>query len=531
MGDMDFEGPNPIAGIIGGLARGIQEKQTKAYLSELEEREKLAKQFDAIYNDTQKWDAQSRSQAMQYANQLRMLPPDKKRPKEFLPDKEGKVPALINVTYRQAMQNGPAAPAQPAPPQKPANLEPPPPVNFDSMFSAQGAQPTPPQPGGEQLGPNAISPAPAVGGMPAMPPAPNQFVPPAAPAASGMGAGVPPPPPPPQPEMQSAMMTPEDMARQEARVAEIKNQVMIDGQPKDVRTLNYEKAAADRAQRFFLKGFDAEGNPLPFDKLSPADQARINLTKAQDELADANAELARAKARAVPQEIALAERRIEVARDRATQAHGLYQLIVTKDEYGGIQDVWGVSRKNPSDQIVIQAPDGIRGERTAEVSRPERAEAADLIKAMDDIQSMARALPVMQKYIGPIRGRTVSAILQAKDLDPALHTFFNKAKTLTAARIKQISGAAVSEPEAQRLSAILTNVNSTAGQMMAALQELYEITMRAQQQNIITRNAGKGTVPPPPSVDGKRTISAKTYDDAVARYGKAEVDKKYTRGN
>jgi hypothetical protein len=531
----DFTDFNPIGSLVQGLSQGIQEKQKNAYLKELEEREKLAKRFDEIYSDAKNWDTESRSKAFNYANQLRMLPPDKRRPKEFLPDKEGRIQALVDVTYRKAMKDGLEAPKEPPQPADPSKGLSGPPDPMAMIAGAAGgaggaggagvsAPPTaaglsmpplqmggemdvasggvPPTPGGEQVGPNAVRPAPAV---------------PAAPAA-----GMAPPPDPamaadPMADMVSAMRTPQQIAQEEADMLRIKNEINVPGHGAvDSRGLSLIKADQDTETRLLLKGYDRNGNPIPLEKLPPEMRANIELTKSKEELVEAQAALALAKAKAVPAEIAIAQRRVEVAADRATVASGgTYSYTVLKDPTGQITGVWARNSKNPEDQQVFGAPDGALGARTTEVSRPEREMYAMQVMSIKDIDDMTASIPRVQKYVGAFAGRTVEQVMKIQDLDPEIHKFFILAKTLTADRIKQISGAAVSEQEAQRLGAILPDPKQTPSRIMAELQVLKShLDAYARANAMDPRNtakpagrqpAGKGntnaSVPPPPNPD------------------------------
>lgn len=302
---------NPGAEIAKGIARGWQDRNAKELLGELNTRETLAKRLEEIEKD-RSYDPQAQEQARNYAIQLRMLKLTDKRPKEFLEDKAltkmglsgiEATPAWFRVTMRKKARDGPQEPAQPAEPQQPADpsaqLQPPP--NFDELMTAEGAgagvgvsagtgapsNGLPPMPGGEHLGPNQITAAPAIA------------------------------PPPSIGDFESARRSPQDLATEDAELSRIRNSVslepnasgMVDSRA--LPALGRQQTAAIQLRKL---GLQPDGvTPVPPEQMTPAEQQKIAHLRAQDELLDAQEAFARARAAYEQQHDEFTERSLRIA--------------------------------------------------------------------------------------------------------------------------------------------------------------------------------------------------------------------------
>lgn len=295
---------NPAAEIARGIARGMQESNAKELLAELNTRETFAKRLEEIEKDREyagvivdeKTRKTAQDLARDYAMQLRWLKPTDKRPKDFLPDKALQkmgltgieaTPAWFRVTMRKKARDGPDEPAQPAePPDPSAELSAPPSIgamdaSAPPIMPAGGMEPgtpmLPPMPGGEQIGPNQITAAPAVPGAPAaLPPPPS------------IGA-----------EYESARRSPQDLAREDAELSRIKNSVSLEPDAQgmvDSRALPALGRQQTAAIQLRKLGLQADGvTPVPPEQMTPAEQQKIAHLRAQDELLDAQQAFVQAK--------------------------------------------------------------------------------------------------------------------------------------------------------------------------------------------------------------------------------------------
>lgn len=312
--NFDFNSAEAAAAIGKSFTAAIQRKQEQALIKELEDRKKLAEEFERLAED-QALEEADRQQARIHALNLRLLPPGKNRPKEYAPDEKLKsqtgdpmgIPAMVPLLYKKVLKEGPKAPPRPAAiPPPPAAAAPgnpaapgvlPPMPGFpgaggpDSMLASAGA---PPQPGGEVQGPNAISPAPAI---------------PAPPSAE-------------EPQFSSELKfrTAEQRAREEAELARIKNTVDFGGEQVDVRTLPAMGRQQTAAIAMRKLGLNPDGTPIPVEQLSAKERMQVDVLQSRMELMEAQEEVARATATGIPQKIQIAMEGLNIARQRVSVA-------------------------------------------------------------------------------------------------------------------------------------------------------------------------------------------------------------------
>jgi hypothetical protein len=311
------------ASLARGLFGGMAEQRKTAREQEEKRRAALIKQFDDIYdNKAGDWDEETRFKAIQYANQLRQVLYEPKAPKEFVPDKEGRVPALVDVTYRKMLKNGPGTPAEPPVPADPDAAAGGAMPNFDQMVTASGAPsvPSAPQPGGQHVGPNQITPGPAI---PEMPPQP-------------------------------AMLSLEEKAQRARTDSDIRTSIDPElaetlGLPADIpmnaQTASLLKGSADRKTKLLLKGLDENGEPLPPEKLPPEIAMKASHLRAQEELWEAQMEYNNARdewqRQAAFGRLQVAQQNANTAASRAALDASLYGGMLGGGQTGGAQGLFG----------------------------------------------------------------------------------------------------------------------------------------------------------------------------------------------
>lgn len=369
-------GGDEVGGVLSALWREAADRNKERTLRELDNVRQLSQSFEDFATDPRYSNQPDlQREAHQHAVAVQALYGEKKKlPKEYQYDEKaggvdhlgrpmGGVPAFIGLTQR-ALQRQMAKTGEPPKPSEPAKPSPPPPPNFDSAFMDQGAmnamQPPPPpagtppaapmastpQSGGQKLGPNAITTAPAIPGPPLAPPpapagpmsagpntqfAPNAPLPTAPPPNVADQPALAPTGQPGDAAMQQFQqinpMTPPEMnafnnSVPAASMPEIAARLGINpnipGAMIDLRQLakggaSLINSGANREVKLLALGMDSDGNPLPDDQLPPA----VLYKKHQMALADAQVELAQARAAGIPEQIKLAQGRLDVARQNA----------------------------------------------------------------------------------------------------------------------------------------------------------------------------------------------------------------------
>lgn len=319
----------------------LQHGREQKLLKQVDDIKKMAEEFEKLAEDPV-LDDQDRVYAANHARSLRLLQFGKPLPKEYQPDPKAKDPegkpirlpsAMLPLLYKKALKQGPGTPAQPASigqppaPSAPGASALPPMPQLDAGGPPKpgltmGAEPTPPelgappQPGGDHFAANAISPAPAIKGMPPAPGAPAVA---AAPGAPGM---LPQPPAPAfdeftwQPKFRSA----EEIAAESAKLKGIENTITLNGQQVDARAL----PAMGRQQTASIQmrkiGLNPDGSAIPLEQLTPKERAELTYRQSQMELADARIELAEAQAAGIPANIQIALGRLAIAQQNANTA-------------------------------------------------------------------------------------------------------------------------------------------------------------------------------------------------------------------
>lgn len=403
-----FNGP---AGIVSEFAKLMSAQRRRDVGQALIERERQAEQFASIAGNSN-YHRDIRSAAQQHLFNLSAHPFDKKLPKQYQPDNDhgGSSPAMSELLYRQQARQDtkrgeiaqPAQPQQPSEPAQPLSMPPGPanppimnnspainmaditaPVNAGAGGGAgmpgAGNPSMPPSPGGVRVGHNAITTGAAVPGI-APPPAP--VVPASAASAgtfpapgsaaegtalansiAGGGAGRVP-----------TMMEPGEAA---AYNNSIPSSSFSPGQLEALRidpdnppaTINLAaqsklaplmKASADRevkwAQLQARYGIDRDGDPLPDDQVS----AEVKYRRAMTVKADADTELAKARASGEPRRVAAAEANAAAASSKAAsfaRQVGVQAFAAGMDG-GGAGGAGGAGDMTPADPVlgVLQDP-------------------------------------------------------------------------------------------------------------------------------------------------------------------------------
>lgn len=358
---------DPIGGVLGALWREGANRNKQQTAKELDYMTQLSQKFEDFANDPRYADQpELQREAMQHAVAIHAEYNAKKKlskPYQFDPKAGGVdhlgrplggVPAYIGLTQR-AQQRQAAKTGEPPKPSEPAMPTPPPAPNFDAAFMEQGARnaSAPPPPpagmpaagpmasapvnGGQQIGPNAIRPAPAVPGPPV---APAPVAAPSAPSAPDVEQIYP--------------MTPPEMnafnnSVPAASMPEVAKQLGIDptipGAMIDLRSLakgsSLINSSKNREVKLLGLGMDADGNPLPDDQLPPA----VLYKKHQMALADAQVELAQARAKGIPEQIKLAQQRVDIARQNAQTSARRVGLLEGIAGSGGAAALAGADRE------------------------------------------------------------------------------------------------------------------------------------------------------------------------------------------
>lgn len=464
------------AEIARGWARGMQQNNAKQLVAELNAREQLAKKLEEIEKDNG-YDPDARDKARNFAIALRMLPPTDKRPKEFEPDPKlakqlglsdfEAIPALVQVTLKKRMKDGPKEPPQPAEPADPSasfNAPPaaggamPPVPSMPGMPTLEAPPSMPPMPGGQQLGPNQVTAAPAV---------------PSAPAGSmGGTVGSAPssgvlPPPPELPEYISTRRTPEEIALEEGRLAAAKRELPIDpaiakflGLPVgttsvDPAVLQNLRLTGDREARLIARGFDGEGNPLPWKQ--QLDLAKINLQNAQAEaqraLADGRPDAAAATLLRANAAMLSAQAAMERATNPAAGG-GAGTFFPVVDEQGNI--IGGVNNKT---WATVGPPDinGARKTPAASGSLDRRAALDATLASLEELEQLGEA---NTDRIGPVIGRITDVQRNTIGADAGINDLFRISDDIADQLLRARSGAAITEGEYARLRKLVPDPRS-----------------------------------------------------------------------
>lgn len=326
LGNGAFDTGQAAAAIGKSFIEEFQRGREKIFLKELEDRKALAAEFEKLAED-QALDEADRRQAMAHARALRLLMPEKKRPKEYLPDEKLRqstgdplgIPAMVPLLYKKVMKEGPKQPEKPAaitaPPSPTAPGAGGPGSPPPGMTTAM--PPMPSMPGGESQGPNAISPAPGMPGMPDATAAPAMAASPSSPSLPSM----PPMPAPPEEGWEPKFRTREQIAEETARVKTIENRVTFNGEPADLRTLAASGRQQTAAIQMLKMGYDpTTGEPVDVSKLPAEKQAGIAHRRAQMELIDAQEEYTRTLPTRDSQKIQVAWAQVQVAQQNAQTA-------------------------------------------------------------------------------------------------------------------------------------------------------------------------------------------------------------------
>jgi hypothetical protein len=377
--DLSFKPDNTAA--VGAIAKAffdeMSNKRQQGFQRELDRRNKLADEFEALSKD-QSLDPADRQQALQHYRALRLLMPDQKTPKEYTPDEKLKkatgdpmgIPAMVPLLYKKVLKEGPKQPSQPpapAAPTAPAAPAAPGQPKIGAGLSAGMDFSLPPIPGGEIKGPNAISPAPAVPSpglaIAAMPEPPAQ----SASAPPGSMANTAPPVDQnlmlgdPTEQWVSKLRTPEQIAEEMARIKGLENQVTLpDGTKIDARASSIVRGQQTAAVQMRRLGLKEDGTPIPETELTPLERVKIGHIRAQEELWDAQIELANARAAGIPAQIEIALGRLRVAQQNANTAASRAQTdgaLLGMMLGGGAQGLLGqvdMGVNNPIDSFAEQ---------------------------------------------------------------------------------------------------------------------------------------------------------------------------------
>lgn len=337
---------NPITAVAAEFFKLHSADSRRQANAELDERDKLAEQFEEFSKDPRYANhPKIQREAHMHAVALRGLPYDKKRPKEYLPDEKfnNLAPAYAGLFHQHiaAETRRTGEPPKPAEPQMPA----PPPAPFSAAGRSGEREPmemsAPPMPGGQHIGPNQITPAPAIGAVTGAPTPPDmqEIYPMSPPEMAAYGNSIP------------ASAAPEIAARLGIDPAD--PSAVIDlRQLKALGALGKDPVA-DRRARLAIHGLDEDeqGNiaPLSPDKLSPEQLYK----RASTDQAEAHIALLRAQTISEPIKRDAA---IRDARERTAIARQNMQTAVGR--LGVAQGQLGVAAGKLDLERSLYGPDG-----------------------------------------------------------------------------------------------------------------------------------------------------------------------------
>lgn len=499
-----FDRGQAIASITRGLVEEIQRGREKNFLKEVEDRKSLAAEFEKLAED-QALDEADRRTAAQHARALRLLPLEKKRPKEYLPDEKLKnqtgdpmgIPAMVPLLYKKVMKEGPKPPA------KPTTIDPPPPMGAPAAPQARGGIPSPPGlppgmtiseppiPGGEQQGPNAISPAPglmqpiepAFGDLPGNLLDRNLIPPPPGPGANALTES-----------WEPKFRTQEQIALENARLKGIENTITMNGQPVDVRAL----PALGRQQTAIIQmrklGLNPDGSEIPEDQLTPQEQAMIAYRRTQADLAEANIELAQARAKGIPQYIEIARDRAASAQQRAEAAAAMVgTFLPVTDEQGNI--IGGINTKTWG---TIGPPD-LPGARKTALSAGELDKRSAITNVLSNLDELERLGNKHSDRIGVLKGRLTGLEVNWIGADAEINELFRLSDDIADQLLRARSGAAITESEFSRLRKLVPDPRSPLEKFKSDLQGFRKEAERMFEAKETTgkgHNVESSTVPP-----------------------------------
>lgn len=577
---------HPASQIADGFANGIREAHANALVDELRQRSELEKRFKEIADDPSYPD-DAKLAARHHALTLAMLPPTKKRPKEYQPDKayNGDPKALFDITYKKVMRDGPSQPAQPPDPSAPTELAPPPDVSLSDNAAGM-----PPSPGGAQSTAGKISPGPAI----APPPSIGGSMGGSSSAAgpSNLSASIPPPPVD-MSQFAPARRSGEDMAAEEARINDIKSQIPID--PAEAESLglrpgtthvhpkvldNLRKMENQRLRNMAL-GIDENGALLPWkqEQLDAANNLKEAQTKVQEAIASGK-----------PEEIKIALMKASAAMEsanaamtRANRPDPLLAIISgmngggggggahpsisgNKSDTGGsggpdssLSSNWRVHKTNtgyqwadltgisPKERLAFEESFGRAG--ITPVSDKNDAATLKDINAvrlnLDSIDQTIQGVLPADAMDRPMKSLTnyLNRAFQTNDGEGALMRAVGAFRTAAIKSVKAVAGrgGGFRMTEAEINLAVdqdlpkITDTVRTWHEKMHNLQAMLDNNETSMLSPSIEGKKGsrgqQGDKQPDTSASVKQTIPAVTYDDAVKQFGKAAVEKKYVRGN
>lgn len=498
---------NVAGGLMRGFAEGLQEQSAKQLSKELADRKALAEKFRAIADD-KTYPEDARTAADRHYVTLTMLPLEKKRPKEYQPDKayNGLPRAYFEVTYKKVMRDGPQEPKEPAAPSMPGSMG----MPGEAPDPSTSQIPSPPS-----VGPDGMqaTPGSAAGAAPALPPMPDLGI-----DFSSY-----------EPTRRSDL----EMAREQGAINSAGRTIPVApevakalGLPEgtaqiDSTLLQNLRLTEDRQARLLARGFNDDGTPLPWKQ--QLDAAKIGLQNAQ-------AEAQRAIASGKPEEAAsrllaanAAMLAAQASMERATNpmAGGIGTFFPVVDASGVITG--GVNNKTWQ---TVGPPD-VPGARKSAIPAGSVDRQASIRATMQKLEELDALGRKHAGSIGPIKGRVTDVALSTIGLEGDINELFRLSDDIADELLRARSGAAITESEYSRLRKLvpdprapLSKFNSDLKGFRTALSSL----SAAREDVLAPRPAIEG-------VDPKPTIPAKTYDDAVAKFGADAVAKKYTRGN
>ena len=218
-----------------------------------------------------------------------------------------------------------------------------------------------------------------------------------------------------------------------------------------------------------MHGFNANGEPLKYEEMSPEQQAVHDLRTSQKELADANAALKKAQKENIPIAAQMAQARIATARQNAATAAG--RLGLSKDQFEA--EYLGTHGGAPLPGAPADEAGNPIGTKVAGINKPTGTQRtrADLAQsAHERIQEMKSIIAKRPDIFGPLAGRKTDFNTWVGSQDPDASTF-RAAQTAAAHHLIGTFGGR-SEQGADKMAAALGRFKDNPAAAMAGLDEL-----------------------------------------------------------